>query len=95
MAALGRDLHAVEDDARRIGAARALKMRHAGALGPRDHLLDPGGTIGVGGDDQRLATLRLQHVRQLAGGRRLARPIDAIEKDAGGRAVEIQLAALG
>ena len=70
-------------------------MLHARTVRPRDHLLDPGGTVRVGGDDQRLATLVAQLVRELPCGRRLPRPIDSIEQHAGGITCELKLAWFG
>ena len=69
-------------------------MRHARTLRPEHHLLDPRGAVGVGRDDERLATLRTKSMGKLAGGRRLARTVHAVEQDAGGVTGEVQLARL-
>ena len=46
-----------------------------------DQLVDRGGTLQVGGDERGLAAVLLQEQRELAGGRRLARALQAGEQD--------------
>ena len=46
-------------------------------------LLDGGGALHVGGDEQRLLALLLEQARELRAGRRLARALEADHHDAG------------
>ncbi len=76
---LARDLHRV-----RL-ARRRLKDRHAEGVAQHDELLHRRGTEDVARDEQRALALLLQQCRQLGGGRRLARAVQARDQDALGR----------
>ena len=72
----------VAADVDRVGAGLAVD-RDAELLAEHLQLLDGGGTLQVGGDEQRLAALLAQRQGELAGGGRLALALQAAEHEDG------------
>ena len=60
----------------------------------RDQLVDGGGPIDVGGNEKGLASVATEPHRQLGGGRRLPRPLEADQHDKARLAVELEQVAL-
>ena len=68
------------------GVGRPGEHRHARLAAEDAQLLDGGGALEVGGDEQRRAALGLEPGRELGRRRRLARALEAREQDDGRRA---------
>src|SRR5207245_4566106 len=81
----------IENHSPRIATRLAGEPLHPRTLRPRHHLLDPRGSIRVGGHDERIAALDSQSVGKLADRRGLAGSVDAVEEDTCGRAAEVEL----
>ena len=64
-------------------AAVSAVDRHADLFAEHLELIDGGGTLQVGGDQQRLAAALAQHQGQLAGGGRFALTLQTAEHDDG------------
>ena len=73
----------VAADVDRSGRRRLAEDRDADLLAEDFELLDGGGALQVGGDEQRLAAALAQHQGELAGGGRFALTLQAAEHDDG------------
>ena len=78
-------LDAVARDGDRIAAGAALEDGHVDLPAERLELLDGGRALQVAGHERGLQALLDEQVRELAGGRRLARSLQAAEQDHGRR----------
>ena len=74
-------LDAPARDVDRVAAGAALEDRHVDLAAERLELLDGGRALQVAGHERRLQALLRQQPRELAGGRRLARALQAAEQD--------------